>query len=160
DQFVVGGGKDGKLFLMRTDKMPGYTPGPFAPSANACMPGQPTCTDSPDLIQKWQASEGHVHGAPVFWNGPQNHSWLYVMGEGDHLKAYPFDGAKFNIAGMKQDTWVQPNPNPREVCQTANHGMWMPGGLLSVSSNGQNPGTGIVWALVPANGDGNSCRGV
>jgi hypothetical protein len=36
--------------------------------------------------------------------------------------------------------------------------MWMPGGLLGVSSNGVNEG--IVWALVPANGDANSCRGV
>jgi hypothetical protein len=38
--------------------------------------------------------------------------------------------------------------------------MWMPGGFLGVSSNGSTPGTGIVWAIVPANGDGNSCRGV
>jgi hypothetical protein len=32
--------------------------------------------------------------------------------------------------------------------------------MLAVSSNGTQPGTGIVWALVPSNGDGNSCRGV
>jgi hypothetical protein len=38
--------------------------------------------------------------------------------------------------------------------------MWMPGGNLGVSSNGATPGTGIVWAIVPANGDANSCRGV
>jgi hypothetical protein len=38
--------------------------------------------------------------------------------------------------------------------------MWMPGGYLTVSSNGSTPGTGIVWAVVPANGDSNSCRGV
>ena len=36
----------------------------------------------------------------------------------------------------------------------------MPGGYLGVSSNGSTTGTGIVWAIVPANGDGNSCRGV
>jgi hypothetical protein len=29
-----------------------------------------------------------------------------------------------------------------------------------VSSNGAAAGTGIVWAVVPANGDANSCRGV
>ena len=45
------------------------------------------------------------------------------------------------------------------ACQSqANHGYWMPGGLLQVSSN--SAAQGIVWALVPANGDGNSCRGV
>ena len=35
---------------------------------------------------------------------------------------------------------------------------WMPGGILTVSGNGKNDG--IVWALVPANGDANSFRGV
>jgi hypothetical protein len=34
----------------------------------------------------------------------------------------------------------------------------MPGGQLALSSNGTQDG--IVWALVPANGDANSCRGV
>jgi outer membrane protein assembly factor BamB len=63
DQFVAGGGKNGELYLMRTDKMPGYTPGPFPPTANACLPAQPECTDSPDLVQKWQASGGHIHGS-------------------------------------------------------------------------------------------------
>jgi hypothetical protein len=72
DQFVVGGGKDGKLYLMRTDRMPGYKPGPFPPPAASCMPGEPPCADNPDLVQKWQASGGHIHGAPAVWRGPQN----------------------------------------------------------------------------------------
>jgi hypothetical protein len=161
DQFVVGGGKDGKLYLMRTDKMPGYKPGPFPPPAASCMPGEPPCTDNADLVQKWQASGGHIHGAPAVWHGPNNSTWLFVMGEGDRLKAFPFAAGTFNIAAMKQGGWTQPALNAVPACQTqANHGMWMPGGILTVSSNGAQPGTGIVWALVPANGDGNSCRGV
>jgi hypothetical protein len=32
--------------------------------------------------------------------------------------------------------------------------------MIAVSSNGTQPNTGIVWAVVPVNGDGNSCRGV
>ena len=36
----------------------------------------------------------------------------------------------------------------------------MPGGYLTLSSKGSTERTGILWALVPANGDGNSCRGV
>jgi hypothetical protein len=157
DQYIVGGGKDGRLYLMRVDKMPGYQAGPFPPPAAACLSGQPDCADPPDLIQKWQASMGHIHGAPIVWKGSK--TWLYVMGEGDHLKAYPFDNGQFNVAAMKQGGWMQPNLNQVPVCQSqANHGMWMPGGLLGVSSNGS--AQGIVWALVPANGDGNSCRGV
>jgi hypothetical protein len=161
DQFVIGGGKDGRLYLMRTDKMPGYQPGPFPPTASACLPGEPDCTDSPDLIQKWQASTGHIHGAPIVWKGPNNQTWLYVMGEGDPLKAFPLEGGKFNVQAVKKGDWVQPKLNQVPECQTqANHGVWMPGGLLGVSSNGSAAGTGIVWAVVPTNGDGNSCRGV
>lgn len=161
DQFVIGGGKDGRLYLMRADKIPGYQPGPFPPPAAACMPGAPDCADSPDLVQKWQASTGHIHGAPIVWNGSNNRTWLYIMGEGDPLKAFPFEGGKFNIQAVKHGDWIQPKLNQVPVCQSqANNGMWMPGGLLGVSSNGQVPGTGIVWAVVPTNGDGNSCRGV
>jgi hypothetical protein len=160
DAFVVGGGKDGKLYLMKTDKMPGYKPGPFPPTAANCLPGEPPCSDSSDLVQKWQASRGHIHGAPAVWKGPNNSTWLYVMGEGDRLKAFPFGAGTFNVAAMKQGGWTQPILNTVPDCQQANHGMWMPGGIISVSSNGTQPGTGIVWGLVPTNGDGNSCRGV
>jgi hypothetical protein len=161
DQFVVGGGKDGRLYLMRTDTMAGYQPGPFPPPAAACLPGQPDCADGPHLIQKWRASMGHIHGAPIVWQGPNNRTWLYIMGEGDPLKAFPFEGGKFNVQAVKQGGWMQPVLHQVPQCQAqANHGMWMPGGLLGLSSNGATPGTGIVWAVVPANGDGNSCRGV
>lgn len=159
DQFVIGGGKNGRLYMMRTDNMPGYTPGPFAPTANACLPDQPDCKDSPNLVQKWQASDGHIHGAPIVWKGPNNQTWLYVMGEGDNLKAFPFGGGQFDQAKVKKSAWIQPKLNDNNFCQVKqNHGMWMPGGLLGVSTTDTNEG--IVWALVPVNGDANSCRGV
>ncbi len=41
DQFVVGGGKDGRLYLMKRDQMPGYSAGPFPPPAAACLSGSP-----------------------------------------------------------------------------------------------------------------------
>ena len=111
------------------------------------------------LIEKWRASEGHIHGAPIVWKGAGDQTWLYVMGEGDHLKAFPFDGQQFSEAKVKQGGWIQPQLTDNKFCQvTQNHGMWMPGGLLGLSSNGTSEG--IVWALVPVNGDGNSCRGV
>jgi hypothetical protein len=102
DQFVIGRGKDGRLYLMRTEKMPGYQPGPFPPAASTCLPAEPDCSDSPDLIQKWQASTGHIHGAPIVWKGPNDQTWLYVMGEGDPLKAFPFEGGKFNVQAVKK----------------------------------------------------------
>ena len=159
-QFLLGGGKDGRLYLMRPGKMPGITPGMFAPAANACTAGQPdSCTDPPDLVQKWTASMGHIHGSPIVWNGPNNQISLFVMGEGDQLRSYPFENGQFTEAKVKRGAWMQPKLTDNQFCQVQqNHGMWMPGGLLGLSSNGTDQG--IVWALVPANGDSNSCRGV
>src|SRR5262249_26592660 len=36
----------------------------------------------------------------------------------------------------------------------------MPGGMLALSANGARAGSGIVWALVPLDGDANQQRGV
>jgi hypothetical protein len=158
---VAGGGKNGWIYVMRAAKLAKYMPGPYPPSALVCDPGVIDCTDSADLVQKWRATHGHIHGSPVFWDGPAGKSWLYVMGEGDHLKAFPFEDGRFNLAGVKQGKWVQPPLTAVPECQSqANHGMWMPGGYLAVSSDASKAGTGILWALLPANGDSNSCRGV
>jgi hypothetical protein len=111
----------------------------------------------PNFIQKWQASKGHIHGSPIVWKGPNNRTWLYVMGEGDPLEAFPFESGKFNVQAVKKGDWIQPKLNQVPACQSqANHGVWMPGELLGVSSHGSAPGTGIVRAVVPANGDGNT----
>ncbi|HUK90638.1 MAG TPA: hypothetical protein VLZ81_09590, partial [Blastocatellia bacterium] len=165
DNFVVGGGKNGKLYLMNTSNLPGYQPGPYPPTSLACIPGfpgLPDCTDASGLIQKWQAAKGHIHGSPVVWSGPNNQTWLYVMGEGDHLKSFPLMNGSFNAQAVKQSAYVQPAMNQVPSCQSppGNHGLWMPGGYLTLSSKGTTAGSGILWALVPANGDGNSCRGV
>jgi len=156
NEFVIGGGKNGELYFMRADKLGQYTPGPWPPSALSCG-SVPECQDGPNVLQKWKATIGHIHGSPVFWNGPAG-NWLYVMGEGDRLKAFPFANGKFDLNATKQSKWVPQNPFAQPCGQEARH--WMPGGIISVSSDGNKPETGIVWVLVPANGDANSFRGV
>jgi hypothetical protein len=161
NNLVIGGGKNGKLYVMSTNNLPGYAHGPYPPPAAVCQPELIDCAEPAGLIQSWPASVGHIHGSPVVWNGSNGRVWLYVMGEGDHLKTWPFQNGKFDLQGIKQSAWVQPMLNQVAICQSqANHGMWMPGGYLTLSSKGSDAGTGILWALVPANGDGNSCRGV
>jgi hypothetical protein len=162
---VIGGGKNGELYLMHANKLAGYTPGPSSSLNNACPvpvachPGSiPDCPDGQDVVQKWPATLGHIHGAPVFWQGPNGKSWLYLMGEGDHLKAFPFVKGRFNLSGVRKSLWAPAKPEkPSCGGEVMN---WMPGGILSVSSNADQPGTGIVWVVVSANGDANSYRGV
>lgn len=155
-EFVVGGGKAGRLYLMRSDKLAKYHPTSLPKTAGCRL--IPECKDGPLVIQKWKAATGHIHGSPVFWEGPEGKSWLYVMGEADHLKAFPFVDGKFELSGLRQSKWEPPRPCVSPCGPPMEH--WMPGGVLSVSSYGSTPGTGIVWVLTPANGDANTLRGV
>jgi hypothetical protein len=152
---IAGGGKDGIIYLMNRDHLAGFQPG-----APANPPGNPGCNDTPQLLQRVNATDGHIHGAPVFWKGPNGASWVYVMGEGDNLKAFPFKNERFltGAADVKKSTWRPPHPAPANCAGTPDN--WMPGGIIGVSSDADKQGTGIVWALVPANGDANTYRGV
>jgi hypothetical protein len=145
---ILGGGKSGMLYLMKRDNLGKFQAG--APGS------QLNCNDSNLILQRVQATGGHIHGTPVFWSGPNNKSWVYVMGEGDNLKAFPFVGDRLKNPIASAYRPARPAPVP---CDGAVDN-WMPGGILSVSSDQSKVGTGIVWALVPANGDANSFRGV
>jgi hypothetical protein len=69
----------------------------------------------------------------VYWDGP-NGSYLYVMPEWDVIKAYRLVGQRFGIEPTSEGGAITPG---------------MPGGFLSISANGNAPGTGIVWASHP-----------
>ncbi len=64
----------------------------------------------------------------AYWNSST--PTFYVWGVNDVLKAYRASGGTFNTTPASQSA------------QTASY----PGGVLAVSSNGQQPNTGIVWA--------------
>ena len=72
---------------------------------------------------------------------------IYAWGENNHLKAYKYS------QGRLQDV-----DTPRQSVFRPPHGM--PGGMLALSANGSAAGTGILWAVVPLDGDANRQRGV
>jgi hypothetical protein len=146
-RLLVGGGKQGMVYVMDTNVMGGIT------------------QSSPDnVVQEFQATfiqNGgqtlHIHGGPVFFTAPSG-QYLYVWGENDHLRAYQYSnpagafpaggggpapsGALFNSTAVAQSNAVVPQV-----------GAGMPGGFLSTSSNGTS--NGIVWALTPHACDAN-----
>ncbi len=79
----------------------------------------------------------HVHGSPVVWKLGNKSFNLYVWPEEDFLKAYHFDGQKFS-----------PTPVGSSAPLAAAM-MSMPGGLLSLSWDGTNTNTGIIWTSRP-----------
>ena len=146
---VASGGKFGAIYLMARNAL-----GKFHPGGTGCKEGA-------EVLQRVAATSGHIHGTPVFWEGPGNNAWLYVMGEGDKLKAFPFRNSRLldGAADVKVSVYKPGRPTMNK-CGGGLPDNWMPGGILTVSSEGAKSGTGIVWAMVPANGDSNSFRGV
>lgn len=153
DGLILSGGKTGAVYLMAQSNL-----GKFHPGAPARVPDPLTCVDNAAVLQRVRATHGHIHGTPVFWQGAAG-GWVYVMGEGDKLKAFPFRGGRLQTGNtdMKVSKWGPPKSTARN-CQGNVPDNWMPGGILTVSSNGTHEG--IVWALATANGDANSFRGV
>ena len=128
--YFFGGGKEGKIYLFKRNHLGQYNP-----------------TDNSQIAQSFQASNGHIHGGPVFWRGPTG-AYAYVWGEQDTLKAFQFhdDTGQFDTTPASKSTVSDP---------TGCGGICMPGAALSLSSNGSAPGSGIIWAALPLNGDAN-----
>jgi hypothetical protein len=131
---IIGGGKQGKLYLLDTNHMGHYNAG----------------TDP--VLQEFQAVHsrghtGHLHGSPIYWNGP-NGPHIYLWGENDFVRAFPFYAAtrkSLAYVGTTADS-VGSDYSP---ALTSVYGM--PGGMLSLSANGAK--NGILWATTPYDGD-------
>jgi hypothetical protein len=92
-------------------------------------------------MQSWSLNAGQIHGGPAWWTGP-NGSFMYIWADsGGHLLQYQFSGGSFNTTAFAQSS-------------TAG-GSGSPGGILSVSANGTNAGSGILWAVVNTASDAN-----
>jgi hypothetical protein len=121
---VFGGGKLGVLYLVDTNNM-----------------GHEVSGDT-QIIQNFQGVKvnstcgyNHIHGAPVYWNGAKNGPTIYVWGENDSGKAYKLVSGTFQTTASSHTAATSPTT-----------GCGMPGGILSLSANGNATGTGIVWA--------------
>ena len=166
---VLGAGKSGILYVLDKDHM-GKTDRGLDPSAWSSWRGAPDCmagqcfrvaenqyqsfaldlkeqrchmSDSRndigfvDSFQNVVDSYPHVHGSPVVWKMGNKSFNLYVWPEEDSLKAFHFDGEIFSTKPVGSSA-----PLNAAV-------MSMPGGLLSLSWDGTNTNTGIIWASRP-----------
>jgi len=114
----ISGGKAGVLYLVNRDKMGGLSSG----------------TADTNVLQTWSLNSGQLHGAPVWWSCT-NGSFLYIWpATSDHLRQYQFINGLFNTNTYSMGPSVG--------------GGGSPGGIMSVSANGTNAGTGIIWATV------------
>jgi hypothetical protein len=128
--YVVGGGKEGVLYLANTNDLGGFN----------------SSTDQ--VRQEFQAIYGvgtsHIHGSPSYFDSDANGPSIYVWGENDVLRSFLFNSTtgKLNTNPWATSTMTAPATN--------NDGA-MPGGFTSISANGNS--NGILWASTPYNGD-------
>ncbi|HTV72892.1 MAG TPA: hypothetical protein VME66_04210 [Candidatus Acidoferrales bacterium] len=146
---VVGGGKDGILYATRLSNFGHEDPSSLAepPFVAAYAPAKGTDpvkdldAPSPDGLSH------HIHGAPVYWRADGVGALLYVWGENEMLRAFKYDGTRFAL--------VASAPQSQRASRLMPAPGGMPGGFISLSANGSDPTSGIVWATAPTTGDAN-----
>jgi hypothetical protein len=94
--------------------------------------GQFNMSSDSQIAQSLQLGGSEVHGSPVALG-----NLVYVWAAGDALRRYQVSGGAL--------TQAQVGPATLSTGQ--------PGGILSLSSNGTTPATGILWVSQPASGD-------
>jgi streptogramin lyase len=131
--WIVGGGKEGVLFVLDRNALGGFR-------AQA-TPSDPM---DPNAKQRFQVSSGQgisLLAGPVYWESQQGPR-VYIWPAQTPLRSYAFDrtAGKFTVAGpgTTPTPLGQGSPNP-----DSGH---LHGGYLSISANGNQTGTGIVWA--------------
>jgi hypothetical protein len=122
--YFFSGSKDGNLFLLNKDNMGGY-------HTNANQVQQTISLNNVNANEHCQA---------CYYKGAVN-EFVYVWSENDNLKAFPFNRST-NMFDVN-NTVLSPISGPSGQS----------GAVLSVSSNGNVAGTGILWASFANAGD-------
>jgi outer membrane protein assembly factor BamB len=144
---MLGGGKEGRLYLLNAKDLKGHPP------LQSCDCNNGDCAQcADDVVQRFQASCGnHIHGSPVYWDSGERGPDVYVWGENDYLRAFPFSrkDQRFETEGCSS------NVPPWSVGKIKSpvRNMGMTGGMLSISADGKK--NGIVWATTPVSCDAN-----
>ncbi len=124
---AFSGGKEGKFYLVNRDNMGG-----LSGSTNA----------DTNIVQSFSLGSHQIHGGPVWWNGP-GASYIYAQASTDKLRQYTFNFG----TGMLDMPAVSQSPTAAASGQ--------PGGMISLSANGTNAGSGVVWVTHNLVGDAN-----
>jgi hypothetical protein len=142
---VLGGGKEGKIYLVDRMNMGKHKPPP------------PTgLGDDNQIIQTVDLTGGytamgqrraHNHGTPVYWKS-QEGEFVYTMAESDYLKQFKVVDGKLQL--YKMSALRAP------IDGLARNTYTMPGGTLAISADGDKPGSAIVWVTINVSQDANN----
>lgn len=127
---IVVAGKEGRVYVVDRNHMGGYHT-----ISDPCSDLSRTDIDQVAQELPPQTIQGGAWSTASYWNGPTG-AYLYTAGVADHLKAWRVSAGKLSSTPASQ----------------APEALSYPGGEPVVSSNGSQPGSGIVWILNNDNG--------
>jgi len=147
---LIAAGKEGRMYLIDRDDM-GKGKKASVQSFQVTRPSV-AVVNQPKMagdITYW-----NIHGAPVIWP-LEGQMLVYVMGEEDSLKQFRLvpdsasGGWKFDPPSFLKKSNETVGLPPSNIQNDPKRKVFMPGGFLTISANGTDPGTGIVWATMP-----------
>jgi hypothetical protein len=160
---LVGGGKDGILYVLDGANLGQTQRADFAPAkiagnwARLLSPPWAATYDglgldlAPAQLDTLPSAFGgytrHIHGTPVGYKSPDHGIMLFVQGENGAVQAVGL-AADFSL------TWIAVGQ------EVASQGMpppgGMPGGMLAVTCQAEGDNTAVLWALMPWYGNANA----
>jgi len=146
---IIGGGKNGNLYLLKTSNLGhnGASLEHFIATMEPHFEGIYCATPLPPDYQS------HIHGGPALWDqsaygGP---TLIYNMGEEQPVKAFRVVSAGDGMRYI-DPMWPFAISKFKAPESHAAYHTFMPGGALSVSHSDQ-PNSGLIWALLPLQDD-------
>lgn len=153
---VAGAGKDGILYATKAGAMGKTKPGDLTPATNAANYARlafppifftyypPTLNPAPQHVETLNTLFAdrmhHQHGAPISFHSPEFGPMLFNWGENENGRAWQVTAQACKYLARTAESASPESPVPPGG---------MPGGMLTVSCDGQTPGTSILWACVP-----------
>lgn len=151
-QHLVGGGKQGVVYLLDTRRAADCVASP----TQTCIAARP--------VQSFQVAPTpprpneyfrHILGGPVLWARGRNagDARLFLWRQNDYLRSYVLDAT---FAGCSA---TEAAPDTTHRCEAMALGEEFidskhPGGILTISANGADPASAIVWAATNASNSG------
>ncbi len=127
---LIGGGKEGRFYVINRDNMGHYTNDPNM----TCNSSAEHLTSIDKVLQELPTNTiGKQFSTPGYWASTSG-QWVYISGINSSLKAFQ----------LSNDT-LSPTPTSETP-----ESLQYPGVTPSISSNGNTGGTGIVWVVSPS----------
>lgn len=125
---MIGGGKEGRLYVINRDNLGQYTPD--TTDTDVCA--DQSRTDIDKVVQETFVNpQGELFGTPVYWQRSDGKEFIYVSTNYGYVDAYNIVNGLIDSSSFTHSVDT----------------MAYQGAILTLSSNQNQPNTGILWGL-------------